>query len=123
MMTRRAYLYFVITFVIGVILGAVGMYTYAWNVGRWRRHLSEQAVVHDMQRRLGLSPQQARELRPILDEGGKEIHDLQVQLHPQYVALHRQIEAHIRRILNPVQVKKFDEILLEKQKARGVAAK
>ncbi|MGH9354331.1 MAG: hypothetical protein ACRD2G_19555 [Terriglobia bacterium] len=118
-MSRRAYLYFVITFVIGVILGAVGMYTYAWNVGRWRRRSSEQAVIHDMQRRLSLSPQQTQELRPILDEGGKEIHDLQAQLHPQYVALHRQIEAHIRQILNPDQVKKFDEILLQKQKARG----
>ncbi len=112
-----------ITFVIGVILGAVGMYTFAWNMGHWRRHLSEQAVIHDMQRRLDLSPQQTQELRPILDEGGKQIHDLQVQLHPQYTALHRQIEAHIRQILNPDQAKKFDEILLQKQRARGEAVK
>lgn len=117
-MKRRAYLYFVATFVIGVILGAIGMYTCAWNTGHWRRKWNEEAVIRNMQKRLNLSPPQVQELRSVLDEGGKELRNLSVQLHPQYVALHQQIRGRIRQILNPDQVKKFNEILREKLKGR-----
>ncbi|MGH9344490.1 MAG: hypothetical protein ACRD19_12100 [Terriglobia bacterium] len=118
-MTRRAYVYFVVTFIIGVILGGLGMYTFAWNSGRWRRHWNEESALHNMQRQLDLSPQQVGQLRSIWDEGIKENRALTSQLHPQYEAIHQRVDDLTRKILNPVQVKEFDQILLQKRKAKG----
>ncbi|MDE3178046.1 MAG: hypothetical protein KGM47_00180 [Acidobacteriota bacterium] len=115
-MKRRAYLYFVITFVIGIILGAVGLYAWAWNSGRWRRHWNENAAIHNLQKRLDLSSSQVQDLRSILDATDKKYRALQDQARPAFEALHTQTDDNIRKILNSRQAKEFDAFLASRHK-------
>ncbi|MGH9328639.1 MAG: hypothetical protein ACRD2B_18380 [Terriglobia bacterium] len=110
-MTRRAYLYFVITFIIGIILGGIGTYYYGWNTGHWHRRWSEDRFIHNMTRDLNLTHPQVPELRSIIDEHIKEYHALQESDRPKFEALHEQTDSHIRQILNPAQLKKFNEFV------------
>lgn len=118
-MTRRAYVYFVVTFIIGVLLGGLGVYTFAWNSGRWRRRWNESAALRDMQQRLDLSQRQVQQMRSILDHGIQENRELTQKLHPQYEAIHQRMDDLTRKILTPDQVKRFDEFLAQRRKARG----
>lgn len=110
-MTRRAYLYFIIIFIIGVILGGVGLYTYAWNTGRWRRHWNEQAVIHNLQKQLELTPTQVQGVRSILDAAGNQFHALQEQQRPLFDALRERTDGQIRELLTPHQASEFDAII------------
>lgn len=110
-MRRRAYLYFIITFVIGLILGAVGLYLYAWNSGHWRRHWSEQKVVHNLQKQLDLTPKQVQDVRTILNATGKQFHALQEQERPLFDALRDRTDGQIRDVLTPQQASEFDALL------------
>ncbi|MGH9406573.1 MAG: hypothetical protein ACRD3D_12155 [Terriglobia bacterium] len=116
-MKRRAYLYFVITFVIGIIVGGFAVYTYAWNSGRWRRRWNEEKALHNVQRQLGLSALQVAELKSIWEQTGKAVHALQAQSRPQIEAVRRQTEERIRGILTPVQITKYDEMLRQRRRA------
>lgn len=118
-MKRRAYLYFVVTFVIGVILGGVGFYTYAWNSGHWRRRWNEQAAIRGLRKELDLSPPQVQQLRSILDATDKQYRALQEQQRPQFEALHTQTDNHIRQILNPHQATEFYALLARKHKGQS----
>ncbi|MGH9377817.1 MAG: hypothetical protein ACRD18_07820 [Terriglobia bacterium] len=118
-MKRRAYLYFVVTFVIGVILGGVGLYAYAWNSGLWRRRWNEQAAIHSLQEQLDLSSQQVQDVRSIMDESTKQYHALQAQQRPEFDALRAQTDGRIRQILNPRQATEFDAFLERIHKGKG----
>lgn len=117
-MTRRAYLYFVITFIIGVILGGAGVYYYAWCTGHWRRKWSEERIIHNLTRDLNLTPQQVPDLRTILDDNIKKYHAIQESIRPQLEALHGETDDRIRHILNPQQLTKFNELVREHQKPK-----
>ncbi|HEX5482844.1 MAG TPA: hypothetical protein VFZ08_09500 [Terriglobia bacterium] len=117
-MSRRAYLYFVITFIIGIILGGAGMYYYAWGTGHWRRRWSEERVINNLKRDLDLSPQQVPEIRSILDDNIKKYHAIQDSIRPQMDALHHETDGRIRHTLNPQQLKKFNELVREHQKPK-----
>lgn len=117
-MTRRAYLYFIIIFIIGVILGGVGIYTYAWNTGRWRRHWNEQTAIHNLQKQLDLTPQQVDGVRSIFDATGKQFRALQDQQRPLFEALRERTDSQIRNLLTPQQASKFDAIIARLHSSR-----
>ena len=112
-MTRRVYLYFVATIILGAILGGVGVYYFLWDTGRIVRHGGfnrEHAVAH-LKKELTLSDTQAQQLGQIFDEASQKVRDLQKQMDPQFEAIHQETRARIRQILNPDQAKRFDEFV------------
>lgn len=123
-MTRRAYLYFGATIVLGAILGGVGVYYFMWHTGRLQRpggFNKDRAVAH-LKKVLGLSDAQIQQVGQIFDEAAQKMVDLQKQLDPQSQAIHMETRARIRQILNPDQAKKFDELVRqidERHKRRG----
>ena len=60
MMTRRAYLYLAVTFVLGLVVGGCGIFFYAWYSGHWHRELDRQRVVRRLTREMHLSETQVR---------------------------------------------------------------
>ena len=110
-MSRRAYLYFLLTFLLGVLVGAAGFYDFAWSTGHWRRKFSEDAVIKDLTRRLGLTSAQVDQLRGILDDSGRKWHDLQKQVQPMFSSLHADTHQRIRQILAPDQLTKYNALL------------
>jgi hypothetical protein len=107
--TRRAYIYFVLTFLLGIILGGSGVFYYGWYSGHWRRDFDLNRVVDRMKRDLTLEDSQVQQLRQILQESGRKRKELQQKNHPEFEALHEETRNQIRKILNPDQLVKFNE--------------
>ena len=123
-MTRRVYLYFVVTIILGAVLGGVGVYYFLWYTGRLQHHggfNKDRAVAH-LKKELNLSDAQTQQVGQIFDEASQKMRDLQKQIDPQFQAIHLETRARIRQILNPDQAKKFDEFVRqidERHKRRG----
>lgn len=123
-MTRRVYLYFIATFLLGIILGGAGAYYYLWYNGRLQRRdgfNKERAVAH-LQKVLNLSASQVQQINLIFDDSVKKIDDLQKQLEPQLQEIHAETRARIRQVLSAEQARKFDDYLKqidERRKRRG----
>ncbi|MCL5006121.1 MAG: hypothetical protein M1404_06270 [Acidobacteria bacterium] len=110
-MTRRAYLYFMLTFLLGIVVGGVGVYTYGWYTGQWQRKFSRHHVVEYLRRHLDLSNTQTTELKQIVDEMQQKQREVQQQVEPQFQAVREEARARTRAILNPQQLQKFDEMV------------
>ena len=110
-MSRRAYLYFALTFLLGVIVGGTSVYYYAWNTGHWRRPFNRQNYVRRLKAELNLSDNQLTQLEQILDGTTKKFHSAQQQADAQLNAIRQEARAGIRQILSPEQTQKFDELV------------
>src|SRR5271157_1796694 len=123
-MTRRVYLYFVVTIILGAVLGGAGVYYFLWNTGRLQHHdgfNKDRAVAH-LKKELNLSDAQTQQVGQIFDESSQKVKDLQKQMDAQFQSIHQETRAHIRQILNPDQAKKFDEHMRaidERHRQRG----
>jgi len=110
-MTRRVYLYFTLTFLLGVIIGASGVFFFAWHTGHWHRSSSRNRFVSHLKGELNLSEAQVQQLTQIMEESAKRFADLQKQSAPQFHAVREETRNRIRQILTPDQAAKFDEIV------------
>jgi Spy/CpxP family protein refolding chaperone len=113
-MTRKTYLYFVLTFLCGVIAGSAGLLVYSWYSGHWMRpfhHPSPQQIVQRMTKDLSLTPDQTQQLTTIINDSIQKHRALDQQVAPQYQALRTETRERIRKILNPAQQAKFDELV------------
>jgi len=117
-MTRRAYLYFLTTFLSGILVGAVGMLAYAWYGGHWRRGPDKRHAIHRLKQELQLSEQQVKQVNEILDEFGRRFGELREQLRPQFDALREESHARVRALLTPEQQQKYDQIIRREQERR-----
>jgi Spy/CpxP family protein refolding chaperone len=117
-MTRRAYLYFVITFLIGIVVGGAGVYYYAWSAGKWRHPWSENAFIHNWTKQLNLAPSQVKQFRAITDDTIKKHAAIDDEKKPQLQALKLEWRARIRQVLTPQQVSNFNQTIRRHEEAR-----
>jgi Spy/CpxP family protein refolding chaperone len=120
-MTRRAYLYFALTFLLGAVVGGAGFFFFGWYTGHWHRGFNKDRVVRHMSRDLKLSPAQTEQLSGIMDDSMQKFRALREQGKPQFDALQAETRDRIRQILTPEQVIRFNEMvrrLDEAQKRR-----
>lgn len=110
-MKRRFYVYFALIFVLGVVIGSAGMYSYGWYTGRWHRRMSRHRVVDYLQKELSLSPPQTQQLQQIVNNLEKKESDLRDQVEPQFQAIREEARAETRKILNSQQVEKFNAMV------------
>ena len=110
-MTRRVYLYFALTCLLGVIIGAAGTYYFAWYSGRWHRGFNKERIVRHLTRELNLSPTQVQQVNQIMDEERQKFGAMQKQIDPQFRAIREDTRNHIRQILTPEQLPKFNELV------------
>lgn len=113
-MTRRAYLYFVLTFLLGVIVGGSSVYFYGWHSGRWHRPFNRGRVVRYLTRHLNLSDAQVQQLNQIMDESATKYKNLEKQVAPQFDALREDRRNRVRQILRPEQLTKFNELVRQR---------
>jgi Spy/CpxP family protein refolding chaperone len=110
-MTRRAYLYFILTFLLGVVVGGSAVLFYGWHSGHWHRRPDRQRIVRHMTRELKLTPPQVEQLSKIMEESFKKMSDQRKQVEPQLKAIHDETTNRIRQILTPEQLTKFNEMV------------
>ena len=110
-MTRRAYVYFILTFLLGVVVGGAGVLFYGWYGGHWHRGFDKQRIVRHLSRELNLTAAQVKQLDQIMDDSMKRFRELRKQSQPQFDAAREESNNRIRQILNPEQLAKFNEML------------
>ncbi len=111
MLTRRVYIYFVLTFLLGIVCGGVGLYYYAWSTGHWHNKFSKETVIKSLSHDLRLNSLQVQQLRSIMDDADQQFDALHKQVEPQFAALHHQTQQRIRQILTPAQIQRFNEMI------------
>jgi len=117
-MTRRVYMYFAATFVLGLVVGLGAMFFYAWYGGHWHREFNRQRVVRRLTRELGLSEAQARQVDQIFQDAAKNYSELHKQVNPQFDAIRAHTRDRIREVLNPEQLLKFNEVVRQADERR-----
>ena len=110
-MSRRAYLYFAMTFLLGAIVGGTCVYYYAWSAGHWRPPFNRQNFVTRLKGELNLSDTQVPQLEQILDGSTKKFRNVQQEADAQFNAIREETRNRIRQILSPQQTQKFDELV------------
>ncbi len=118
-MTRRVYIYFVLTFLLGLALGGAGVFSFTWYTGHWHMRFDPQRIVDRMRRDLNLSDNQVQQLRQIMDETDAKFKELRKQSSPAFDNIRHEMRDRIRRILTPEQVVKFDEIVRRHEAREG----
>jgi len=118
-MTRRAYLYFALTFLLGIVVGSGGILFYAWHTGLLHPRFNPDRFVRHLTRELNLNSTQVDQIRSILEESGKKMRDLREQQRPQFDAVHTETQGRIRQVLNPEQATKFDEMIRRFEERRN----
>lgn len=109
-MTRRAYVYFVVTFILGVVVGASVVFFYAWNTGRWFRPFNRQVFIYRLKRDLRLSASQVGQLEQIMDDAGRKFAGVRQDNEARLDELRKETRDRIRQLLSPEQVQKFDDL-------------
>jgi hypothetical protein len=110
-MKRRFYVYFALTFILGLVIGAAGMYSYGWYTGHWHQRFSRHRVVDYLQKELSLSQTQTQQLQQIINNMEKKESELRDQVEPQFQAIREETRDETRKILNPQQVDKFNAMV------------
>ena len=107
-MSRRAYLYFALTFLLGVIVGGTCVYYYAWSTGHWHRSFNRLRFVSRLKAELDLSDTQVSQLDQIMEGSTQKFENAQQQADSQLNAIRQETRDRIRQILSPEQTQKFD---------------
>jgi hypothetical protein len=110
-MKRQAYLYFLLTFILGAVVGAAGMFSYTWYGGHWHQRLDRNYVIQHLTTELMLDDQQTAQLKQIMNDASQKYQVLHDQVRPQFEALRQQTDSQIRQILTPDQARKFDDLV------------
>ncbi len=122
---RKAIVLVLVVFVLGIGLGALGAYVAGRSV--WSAptegasHRGKRAHgVERLTRELNLSPDQQKQLGPILDDMQAKFRALHEQAAPQAEQVRQEGRARIRALLTPEQKLKFEDFLrrLDEQKKK-----
>jgi len=109
--TRRVYVYFAATFLLGVLAGGAGMLFYGWRMGPPKGEGVRERILDRMTRRLDLNPSQVEQIRAIMEHTGRRIDLLRRQHSPEYDAVRAEARDEMRKVLTPEQAVKFDEMV------------
>ena len=118
-MTRRVYLYFILTFVLGAVVGGSAVLFYGWQSGRWHHRPDRQRIVRHLTRELKLTPPQTEQVDKILAESFTKMSEQRKQVEPQIKAIHDETTNRIRQVLTPDQVMKFNEMVRRFEERRS----
>ncbi len=110
-MTRRVYLYFALTFVLGVVVGGSGTFLYTWYGGHWRRPFNKQHAISHLTKELKLTEAQVRQVNQIFDDSAQSFSELHKQVDPQFDSIRARTRDRIRQLLTPEQAAKFDQLV------------
>ncbi|MCA1634279.1 MAG: hypothetical protein LC802_11445 [Acidobacteria bacterium] len=110
----KIWLVLVGVFALGCVTGAFFDSAYRLNAGgraqhEQRGHRGRDEMFERMKRDLGLSDQQATEIRAILDETRNGFRSLRTEVRPRYDALRQNSRTRIRALLTPEQQQRFDQ--------------
>jgi len=113
--SRRAVLYLGLVFLLGIALGALGMFwagRHGWtHADSTRQHRPR--GVEWLDRELDLSAEQRQQVEAILDEMGQAYREIRQRTRPEYEAVRQQGRDRIRALLSEEQRGRFEQLVRE----------
>jgi Spy/CpxP family protein refolding chaperone len=122
--TRRVWIYFALTFLLGVLAGGAGSFFYGWRMmGPQGGAARRERILRHMTRDLDLNDAQVTQTRAIMEETGNKIQELRKQHRPEFDAIRAESHERIRKVLTPQQAVKFEEMVkkFEERRKQGDA--
>jgi Spy/CpxP family protein refolding chaperone len=126
---REAALLVFVVFLLGLLVGGLG--NHLWGERVWGRqqpgpHVgppSREQAVNKLTSELQLTPDQQRQIGPIIDDTRAQIRALYEPVDAEHDKIRQQGRARIRAVLTPEQQPKFDQFLqrIDQQKKRDAA--
>lgn len=110
--SRRAVLYLVLVFLLGFALGVLGSHhatRSGWFASLYRG--GERGPLRWLTRELDLTPEQQKQLGPILDEAGAQYAAIFEKVRPEYQQVRQQTRDKIRALLTEKQRARFEELV------------
>ncbi|MFB3924007.1 MAG: hypothetical protein ACE145_19975 [Terriglobia bacterium] len=121
-MTRRAYVYFIVTFLLGCVAGGAATVFFGWYRGRRPHHPDRARIVRRLSNELKLSTDQTAQLDKIMEESFKRMDEQRKLVEPQFKAVRDETNGRIRQILTPEQLPKFEAMLKRFEERRNRSA-
>ncbi len=103
----KAQLMLVATLLLGVVIGASGLYLYNRQFNSSQSN--EQELLNDLSRSLQLTPEQKSRVEEILKQSKQEYQELRNQNRPQFQAVRDRVRLRIKEILSVEQKERYDE--------------
>jgi Spy/CpxP family protein refolding chaperone len=112
---RKAVLLVLILFLLGIAVGSLGTYVVTTRVlaARPQASLARNPghVMAMFTNDLGLNPDQQNRIQAILNDTRAKYAQLHEKLDPEYEQVRQQGRQHIRQVLTPEQLPKFEDLL------------
>lgn len=105
---HKAQLIIVMTFVLGVVVGAAGQYLFLQNTSSKPANANQEQI-DEMARAVHLTPAQRNEVEQMLAESRQQYQVLREQMRPQFVAVRDATRKRIHSILPPEQQVLFEQ--------------
>jgi Spy/CpxP family protein refolding chaperone len=109
--SRKAILLVFTVFLLGIALGAIGVYGVTSRVQAARVQGPQRNALAGMIKELNLSPDQEKAIETILSDTQAGYAAIRKQADPQYEDVRQQGRQRIRQVLTPEQGPKFEDIL------------
>jgi hypothetical protein len=103
----KAQLMLVATFLLGVVIGASGLYLYNRQFNSSQSN--EQELLNDLSRSLQLTLEQKSKVEEILKQSKQEYQELRNQNRPQFQAVRDRVRLRIKEVLSAEQKERYDE--------------
>jgi Spy/CpxP family protein refolding chaperone len=120
--SRKAVLLVFVVFVLGIALGAVGTYLVTTRVQAARVQPALRTnpghAMAVFTRDLNLTPDQQNQIQAILNDTRGKYAQLHEKLDPEYEQVRQQGRQHIRAVLTPEQLPKFEDLLRQMDEER-----
>ncbi|HTZ99513.1 MAG TPA: hypothetical protein VMB02_04215 [Candidatus Aquilonibacter sp.] len=124
---REAAALFFVVFLLGVLLGGVGVHLWGERVlaKPVNTNPTRSQVIAECTRELQLTPDQQKQMVAIIDQTRSKWTALYAPLDPQYEKIRLDGRAQIRAILRPDQQAKFDDFMrrIDEQRKKDAAAR
>lgn len=116
--TRIAALWLAVVFLAGAVFGFVAHGLYEQNPARAAANPREhrERYVARLEKDLSLSPEQATQVRSILDQTGQRFTGLRERMEPEFEAVRQNQRERILAILTPEQQPKYQQIIEESRR-------
>ena len=118
MTSQRVYIYFALTFLLGILAGAAGTFFFGRQMGPPGGPARRERILRRMTRELDLNEKQVQQVRAIMEETRGKVEGLRKQHRPHYDAIRAESRDQIRQVLTPEQARKFDELVRKFEKRR-----
>jgi hypothetical protein len=121
---RKAGLLVAVVFVLGAVLGGVGMHY--WEAGAYGGHTisgypKHAEVIKQLTLQVGLTPEQEKQVTVVIDDVRARMHELSQQQKPQADAIRAEGRQRIRALLTPEQQPKYEKFLQQLDADRAQA--